>query len=121
MNISTSHNTSYIENPQTWYEADDGTCRIKTPTLINIGDDKPLHLLFPINWKELLSILPSAKNLASVNDAILVLVLSGELSVEQMQLLIIELAVECVLPLWVGKENRDKFNCAIVRLSQINR
>lgn len=117
MNISTNHNTSYLENPQPWYESADGTCRIQTPTLVNIGDDRPLHLLFPVDWKEWLSILPVAKNLATINDAVLVIVLSGEVSFEQMEFLILEFAAECVLPLWVGKENRHKFNCAVVRLS----
>ena len=117
MNISTNHNTSYLENPQPWYEAADGTCRIQTPTLINIGDDRPLHLLFPADWKEYSAILSSAKNLATINDAILVIVLSGKVSFEQMQFLILEFAAEGVLPLWVGKENRYKFDCAVVRLS----
>lgn len=120
MNLSTNHNTSYLENPQPWYEATDGSCKIQTPTLVNIGDDRPFHLLFPIDWKEWRSILASAKNLATIHDAILVLVLSGEVSFEQMQFLILELAAECVLPLWVGKENRHKFNCAVVRISHLN-
>lgn len=120
MNISINHQTSYLENLQPWYETTDGTCKIQAPTVVNIGDDRPLHLLFPADWKDSLSILPLAKNLATINDAILVIVLSGEISFEQMQLLILEFAAECVLPLWVGKENRHKFNCAIVRLSHIN-
>lgn len=120
MNISTNHNTSYLENTLPWYETADGTCKIKTPTLVNIGDDRPLHLLFPVDWQEWLSVLPSARNLATINDAILVMVLSGEVSFEQMQFLILEFAAECVLPLWVGTENRHKFNCAVVRLSHIN-
>jgi hypothetical protein len=120
MNLSTSHKTSYLENSQPWYEAADGSCKIKTPTLVNIGDDKPLHLLFPVDCKEWLSILPSAKNLATINDAVLVVVLFGEISFEQMQLLILKFAAECVLPLWVGKENRDQFNHAVVSLSNVH-
>lgn len=120
MNISTNHNTSYLENSQPWYEAADGTCRIQTPTLVNIGDDRPLHLLFPADWKEWRRILPKAKNLATINDAVLVIILSGEVSFEQMQFLILEFATASVLPLWVGKENRDKFNCAVVKLANIH-
>lgn len=120
MNLSTNHNTSYLETLQPWYETTDGVCKIQTPTIVNMGDDRPLHLLFPVDWKEWQSILASAKNLATINDAILVLVLSGEVSFEQMQFLILELAAEYVLPLWVGKENRQKFNCAVVRLANMH-
>lgn len=120
MNLSNNHNLSYLETSQPWYETTDGTCKIQTPTLVNIGDDRPLHLLFPIDWKEWRSILPAAKKLAILHDAVLVIVLSGQISFKQMQFLILELAAECVLPLWIGKENRHKFNCAVVRLANID-
>lgn len=113
-------NTPYLKNHRPWYETADGTCKIQEPTLINMGEDRPLHLLFPVHWEQWLNVLPTARKLARQNDAFLVLVLCGEVSLEQMKSLIIEFATESVLPLWVGKENRKKFNYAVVKLSNIH-
>jgi hypothetical protein len=118
MSNSLQINTPDLKNHCPWYEANDGTCRIKKPTIINMGEDRPAHLLFPINWEQCFNVLPHANNLASQNDAFLVFVLSGEISLEQMKSLIIKFADKGILPLWIGKENRNKFNNAVVELAK---
>lgn len=108
---------AYVEDNRPWYESPDGTCNFLEPTLINMGEDKPLHLIFPVHWSEAVELLPEAKNMANERDAFLVLMLYGEASDSEIQLLIIELADAQVLPLWVGEENRRKFNRIIEMLS----
>lgn len=117
MNTSTYCNIPYLQNKRPWYEAADGTCTIKKPTLINMGDDRPLHLLFPVYWREWLSVLPEANKLARENDGLLILVLYGKISLEQMKLLVLEFTDKIVLPLWVEEENRNKFNCVVALIS----
>jgi hypothetical protein len=107
----------YWKNDCPCYEESDGTCKIIQPTLINMGDDKPLHLLFPAHWSEALYILPEAKQMTLALDAFLVLVLHGEASEDQIESLVLKLAEAKVLPLWIGKENRRKFNQITARLS----
>lgn len=117
MNISTNYNTSCLINSPPWYESADGACIIQEPTLINMGDDQPLHLLFPVYWREWLFILPKANRLASELNALLILMPYGDLSLEQMKQLVLEFAHKSILPLWVGEENRSKFNCAVALLN----
>ncbi|MCA1995583.1 MAG: hypothetical protein LDL41_26570 [Coleofasciculus sp. S288] len=105
-NLDPSHNFP-------WYETPDGTCQIHEPTVIDMGDDRPRHLFFPIHWSESLSILPEAKNQACELNATLVLMLHGEVTLDQMTSLVLELATHCVLPFWVGEENRRTFDSAI--------
>lgn len=116
MSIFTNLGTSYPENYCYWYESHDGLCKIQKPTLIHMGEDKPLHLLFPTHWSESLSILPNAQNQARNLDAILVIMLYGEISLEKMIVLVIEFASAKILPLWVGGENRSKFDQAIAMI-----
>lgn len=111
--------TTYLKNHHPWYETVDGACMIQEPTLINMGDDKPHHLLFPVNWQEWLNVFPQARNLARQHDALLVFVLYGEISLEQMKALIVDFAEKSILPLWVGKSNRNKFNYAVCELAKI--
>lgn len=107
-----------LENDHLWYEGPDGTCNLLTPTLLNLGDDKPLHLLFPVHWHESLAVLPSVKQLASEHDAFLVLMLHGEASDHEIQALVIGLADAQVLPLWLGEQNRKKFDRIVEMFSR---
>lgn len=106
------------ENRRPWYEGPDGTCNLDKPTLINMGEDRPLHLMFPVHWSEAVDILPEAKRLASERDAFLVLLVYGEASDQEIQSLILELADAQVLPLWIGEENRKKLDRIITMLSR---
>lgn len=107
-----------LENDRLWYEGPDGMCNLFTPTLLNLGDDKPLHLLFPVHWRESLAILPKAKQLASEQDAFLVLMLYGDASDHEIRALVIELADAQVLPLWLGDQNRKKFDRIVAMFSR---
>ena len=104
------------EKRHPWYERPDGTCNLDQPTLINMGEDRPLHLMFPIHWTQAVDILPEAKRLASERDAFLVLLIYGEASDQAVQSLILELADAQVLPLWIGEENRKKLDRIIKML-----
>ncbi len=106
------------DNRRPWYEGPDGTCNLDKPTLINMGEDRPLHLMFPTHWSEAVDILPEAKRLASERDAFLVLLIYGEASDHAVQSLILELADAKVLPLWIGEENRKKLDRIIAMLSR---
>lgn len=116
MSIFTNSGASYQENYGFWYESPDGLCNIQQPMLINMGEDKPLNLLFPIHWSESLPVLPEAQNQAKNLNAILVLMLYGDVSLEKMLSLAVEFASAKVLPLWIGAENRSKFNQAIAMI-----
>lgn len=106
------------ENRRPWYEGPDGTCNLDRPTLINMGEDRPLHLMFPVHWSKAVEILPEAKSLAIAQDAFLVLLIYGEASDREIQWLVLELADAQVLPLWIGEENRKKLDRIIAMLSQ---
>lgn len=106
------------EKRRPWYEGPDGTCSLDKPTLINMGEDRPLHLMFPTHWSQAVDVLPEAKRLASERDAFLVLLIYGEASDQAIQSLILELADAQVLPLWIGEENRKKLDRIITMLSQ---
>lgn len=106
------------ENRRPWYEGPDGTCNLDKPTLINMGEDRPLHLMFPVHWSDAVDVLPEAKRLASERDAFLVLLIYGEASDREIQSLILELADAQVLPLWIGEENRRKLDRIITMLSR---
>lgn len=103
-----------------WYEAFDGTCTINQPVLIHQGDDQPNYLLFPVHWPEFIAVLPEAKRVARESNALLVLVLYGELSLDTMKALVVEFAAAQVLSLWVGEQNRKNFNQSVALLSQGN-
>lgn len=117
MKKSTQFNIPDLQNNCHWYEATDGNCTIQKPTLINMGEDIPVHLLFPVYWQEWLYVLPEANRLAWENEALLIFVLYGKVSLEQMKLLVLEFAVKSVLPLWIEEENRNKFNCAVAMIA----
>lgn len=117
MNSRTDSDEGYMEDDRPWYESPDGSCNFLEPTLINMGEDKPLHLIFPVHWSEAIALLPEAKNMADEREAFLVLMLYGEASDIEIQSLILELADAQVLPLWVGEDNRKKFNRIIDMLS----
>ena len=119
MNISTHSNTSGIENNRPWYESTDGTCTIQEPTAIYMGDDKPLHLLYPVHWKEYFGVLAKAKSLAREVNALLVLMLYGDVSSDHMKFLVLEFAEARVIPIWIGEENRKKFANTVARYSSI--
>jgi hypothetical protein len=89
------------------------TCKITQPTSIAMGDDRPAYLMYPTHWHEALSRLPEAKKLARERDALLVLVLDGEISLNEMRFLVVELALAQVIPLWLSEENQSKFNTAV--------
>lgn len=108
---------TYQENNPPFYEGPDGTCKFDQPTLINMGEDRPLHLMYPVHWSHSLHVLPSAKTMASKHEALLVLLIYGEASDNEIQSLILELADAQVLPLWIGKENRKKLDRIIALLS----
>jgi hypothetical protein len=74
-----------------------------------MGDDLPLHLLFPVHYSQTLSVIPEAKQMSRELDAFLVLMVYGEVSESQMEYLILELAQAQVIPLWIGEKNRNKF------------
>lgn len=99
-----------------WYERPNGTCNFLQPTLINMGDDKPLHLMFPVHWRESLDVLPQARNLARELNALLVVMLYGEASDSDIESLSLEFAKARVLPLWIGEKNRRKFDRIIAML-----
>ncbi|MBE9126833.1 MULTISPECIES: hypothetical protein [unclassified Coleofasciculus] len=109
-----------LENNSPWYESPNGTCTILQPTLVNMGEGKPLHLMFPVHWAKSLEVLPQAKQMANNLKAMLVLLLHGEASDSQIASLIVELAEAEVLPLWIGEQNRQKVDRIISMLfSQI--
>lgn len=118
MDTCMESNQTYLENERPWYEGPDGTCNIIQPTLLKMGEDKPLHLIFPVHWREASSVLPEAKAMAREHDAFLVLMLYGEASDSEIQSLVLEFAEAQVLPLWIGEQNRMKFNKVIGMLSQ---
>jgi hypothetical protein len=107
----------YVENRPPFYEGPNGTCKFDKPTLINMGEDRPLHLMYPVHWSHVHHVLPSAKTMASKHDALLVLLIYGEASDSEIQSLILELADAQVLPLWIGEENRKKLDRIITLLS----
>lgn len=106
-----------LENNRHWYESPDGTCTILQPTLVNMGEGKPLHLMFPVHWAKSLEVLPQAKQMANSLQAMLVLLLHGEASDNEIVSLIVELAEAEVLPLWIGEQNRQKVDRIISMLS----
>lgn len=108
---------AYLENIPPFYEGPNGTCKFDTPTLINMGAERPLHLMYPVHWSQCLHVLPTAKTMASKHDAFLVLLIYGEASDIEIQSLILELAEAQVLPLWIGEENRKKLERIIALLS----
>ena len=83
------------------------------PTVIEMGEDGIAYLLYPVFWREWLTKVYEAKKLAREHDALLVLVLYGEVSLTEMKSLVLELAEAQVIPLWLGEENQSKFNLAI--------
>ncbi len=83
------------------------------PTLLDMGDDRPTYLLYAVYWREGLNILHEAKKLAREHDALLVLVLYGEVSLGEMESLVVEFAEAQVIPLWLAQENQSKFNTAV--------
>jgi len=117
MATSMNSDKAHLGNNRPWYEGPDGSCNLLTPTLINMGEDKPLHLMYPVHWTDSLDVLPLAKNMASEQDALLVLMLYGEASDSEIASLILELADARVLPLWIGEQNRKKFNRIVAMLS----
>jgi hypothetical protein len=110
-------NQANLKNGSIWDESSDGTCNLLEPTLIYMGEDLPLHLMFPVHWREALSILPDAQKMARQQDAFLVLMLSGKASESEIQSLILELAKAQVIPLWVGEDNQRKFDEILAKLS----
>ena len=107
---------AYLKNDCPWYENPDGTCTILQPTVLNMGDDTPLHLLFPVHYSQTLSVIPEAKQMGRELDTFLVLMVYGEVSESQMECLILELAQAQVIPLWIGEENRKKFTTVTNKL-----
>lgn len=88
-------------------------CNITQPTPIDMGKDRPGYLMYPTHWYQALSRLPEAKKLAREQDALLVLVLDGEISLDEMKSLVADFAVAQVIPLWLSEENQSKFNTAV--------
>lgn len=86
---------------------------ITQPTLIGMGDDRPAYLMYPTHWHEALGQLPAAKKLARERDALLVLVLDGEIALDEMKSLVAEFALAQVIPLWLSEESQSKFNTAV--------
>lgn len=107
---------AYLKNDCPWYENPDGNCTILQPTVVNMGEDIPLHLLFPVHYSQTLSVIPAAKQMSREVDAFLVLMVYGEVSESQMEFLILELAQAQVIPLWIGEENRKKFSTVTNKL-----
>jgi hypothetical protein len=89
------------------------SCKITQPTVIGMGDDQPAYLMYPTHWHKALGQLPTAKKLARERDALLVLVLDGEISLDEMKFLVAEFAIAQVIPLWLSEENQSKFNTAV--------
>lgn len=106
-----------LGNNRPWYEGPDGICKISEPTLLPMGEDKPPHLIYPTHWTQARGIVLEAKKLARENDALLVLMLYGEAPDIEVQALVLDLADAQVLPLWIGEQNRKKFDRAIAWLS----
>ncbi|HBL61664.1 MAG TPA: hypothetical protein DDZ80_25570, partial [Cyanobacteria bacterium UBA8803] len=98
-------NTASLGNDRPWYEGPDGTCNLEEPTLVNMGEGRPLHLMFPVYWAQSLEILPEAKKMANDVEAMLVLLIYGEAPDSEVAKLIVELASAEVLPLWIGDQN----------------
>lgn len=107
---------AYLKNDCPWYENPDGTCTVLQPTVLNMGDDLPLHLLFPVHYSQTLCVIPQAKQMGRELNAFLVLMVYGEVSESQMEFLILELAEAQVIPLWIGEENRKKFTTVTNKL-----
>jgi hypothetical protein len=74
-------------------------------------------LIYPAHWTQARGIVLEAKKLARENDALLVLMLYGEAPDIEVQALVLDLADAQVLPLWIGEQNRKKFDKAIAWLS----
>ncbi|NEP53213.1 MAG: hypothetical protein F6K65_32200 [Moorea sp. SIO3C2] len=117
MNTWVKSEAAYLENHRPWYEGPHGTCNLLKPTLIHMGDDKPLHLMFPVHWTEAIDALPQAKIMARQLDGFLVLLLYGQASDQEIQSLVLELAESQVLPLWLGWQNRKRFDRIVAMLS----
>ncbi len=108
--ILPKHRPSQTNPVRPWYENADGTCKVQIPTLVSMGEDRPQCLMFPAHWSQSSSVLPKAKNMASELDAILVLLIYGDISYSEITALILELAEDRILPLWIGENNRKKFD-----------
>ncbi|MDP8964136.1 MAG: hypothetical protein M3O33_09170 [Cyanobacteriota bacterium] len=119
MNTSNHSDAPYLENNRPWYESIDGTCTFQEPTAIYMGDDKPLHLLYPVHWKEWFGVLAKANSLARELNALLVVMLYGDVSLDHMKFLVLEFAEARVIPIWIGEENRKKFASTVARYSSI--
>lgn len=117
MATSTYIDERYLDNNRPWYESPEGTCNILAPTLIPMGDDKPVHLIFPVHWSQAGNELLKAKKLAREKNALLVLMLYGEAPDSEVQSLVLKLAEAQVLPLWIGEQNRKKFDRVVAMLS----
>ncbi|HAG79748.1 MAG TPA: hypothetical protein DD379_18770 [Cyanobacteria bacterium UBA11162] len=109
--------TAPLENQRPWYEKPDGTCNLDQPTLVNMGEGQPLHLMFPVHWTQSVEVLPDAKKMANDLQAMLVLLIHGEASDKDIASLIMQLAEAEVLPLWIGEQNRRKVDHIITMLS----
>ena len=121
--IKMTSDTISADNQLPSYEAPDGTCTLDEPTLVNMGEEKPLHLMFPIQWDLVREALPDALAMAKDLNAMLVLLIYGETADTEIASLIVEFASNEVLPLWIGEKNRKKVERIIEILStpiQIN-
>ncbi|NEP29640.1 hypothetical protein, partial [Moorena sp. SIO3I6] len=61
--------------------------------------------------------LPQAKTMARQLNGFLVLLLYGQASDQEIQSLVLELAEAQVLPLWLGWQNRKRFDRIVAMLS----
>jgi hypothetical protein len=115
--VKMTSDTISADNQLPWYEEPDGTCRLDEPTLVNMGEEKPLHLMFPIQWDLVREALPDAIAMAKDLNAMLVLLIYGEAADSEIASLIVEFASNEVLPLWIGEQNRKKVQRIIEILS----
>lgn len=115
--VQMTSDTISADNQLPWYEGPDGTCTLDEPTLVNMGEGKPLHLMFPLQWDIVREALPDAIAMAKDLNAMLVLLIYGEAADSEIASLIVEFASNEVLPLWIGEQNRKKVERIIEILS----
>lgn len=121
MSIRTEVDNTCVNTHYSWFQDTEAVCNIPEPILINMGDDLPLHLMFPVHWSKCLNVLSTAQRIASKQDAFLVLMPYGNASDVEIARLMLELSYSQVLALWIEDENREKANqimAEIVRVSK---
>ncbi|MGB7443118.1 MAG: hypothetical protein WA919_18795 [Coleofasciculaceae cyanobacterium] len=119
MNIRTEGDNACINTHYSWFQDAKAACNIPEPILLKMGNDLPLHLMFPVHWSKCLAILSTAQRIASEKDAFLVLMPYGDASDLEIARLMLELSYAHVVALWVEDENRVKASKIMAKIVQV--